>query len=187
MGTVGIESLAPLHIVDNFIYERLNPSAAQVGPAGAAAAKSHKYNLYLNGVPLEHGMPIIRAITTSLSPSSFPTRTMSGSGSRSGGASAHPYDAKHPTWSQVHTVHFEPRHEQADSEAADPSSEACRLTFLDYDLAMTSACKVECSPDISGPFRACFTRGSFSLCARRPISPSNSIQNLAIIFCIASI
>jgi hypothetical protein len=151
VGVVGIESLAPLHIVDNFIYERLNPSAAQSGSSGAAAAKSHKFNLFLNGVPLEHGMPIIRAITTSsAASSSVPTRTMSGSGMKSGGASHHAYDSQHPTWSQIHTIHFEPCADQSKSDASDELSEVGCLSFLDYELAMTSSCKVDCSQDMAG-------------------------------------
>lgn len=177
VGTVGIESLAPLHIVDNFIYERLNLAAAHGGPAGAAAAKSHKFNLFLNGAPLEHSMPIIRAINTSSGPSSFPTRTMSGSGSKSGGASAHAYDAKHPTWSQIHTVHFEPRTDEADDEADAASAEACRLTFLDYAMAISSACRLDCSPDIAGASRqsARCARPLHSYCRRRAVSPSNNL------------
>lgn len=194
IGIVGIESLAPLHLVDNFIYERLNPSAvAQSGPAGAAAAISHKFNLFLNGVALEHGMPIIRAITTSsAASSSVPTRTMSGSGVKSGGASHHAYDSQHPTWSQIHTLHFEPRAEQSGSSASDEFSDACRLSFLDYELAMTSSCNVDCSQDVAGATaarRACATLYSVSdfwgFC-RRIISASNNIQNLSIVCRAAS-
>ena len=157
VGIVGIESLAPLHLVDNFIYERLNPSAAAPsGSAVAAAANSHKFNLFLNGVALEHGMPIIRAITTSsAASSSVPTRTMSGSGVKSGGASHHAYDSQHPTWSQIHTLHFEPRAEQSGSNASDEFSDACRLSFLDYELAMASSCQVDCSQDVAGATAAC--------------------------------
>jgi hypothetical protein len=150
VGVVGIESLAPLHIVDNFIYERLNPSAAHGGPSSAAAAKSHKFNLYLDGAPLEHSMPILRAITTSSTPASFPMRTMSGSGGSSGGASSHPYDAQHPMWSRVHTIHFEPRPDAPESAGGAALAESRRLAFLDYESSMSSACSVECSPDIAG-------------------------------------
>jgi hypothetical protein len=154
VGVVGIESLAPLHIVDNFIYERLNPSATHSGPASAAAAKSHKFNLYLNGTPLEHGMPIMRAIATSSSPSSVPLRTMSGSGAGSGGASAHAYDSQHPMWSQIHTIHFEPRPEQCE-ESSCTLSETRGLVFLDYQPATSSACSVDCSQDIAGSRNTC--------------------------------
>jgi hypothetical protein len=186
VGVVGIESLAPLHIVDNFIYERLNPSAAQGGPASAAAAKSHKFNLYLDGAPLEHGMPILRAITTSSAPSSFPMRTMSGSGGSSGGASSHPYDAQHPMWSKVHTIHFEPRPdapESADAALADTR----RLAFLDYESSMSSACSVDCSPDIAGLPPKCssfFGVSVFHPCSsRRPVSAPNDTQNFTVVFC----
>jgi hypothetical protein len=150
LGVVGIESLAPLHIVDNFIHERLNPSAAASGPASAAAAKSHKFNLYLNGCPLDHSMPIIRAMTVSSGSSSVPTRTMSGSGSKSGGASSHAYDAQHPTWSQIHTIQFEPRTDDSQTDMGVAASETCRLSFLDFESALSSSCNIECSQDIQG-------------------------------------
>jgi hypothetical protein len=167
LGVVGIESLAPLHIVDNFIHERLNPAAA-AGPASAAAAKSHKFNLYLNGCPLDHTMPIIRAIVTSSSSTpAVPTRTMSGSGSKSGGASSHAYDAQHPTWSQIHTIHFEPRPDESPSEMGAAASDDCRLQFLDYASAHSSACSLtECSQDIQGEWCASVCRSLVALTPR---------------------
>ncbi len=149
VGVVGIESLAPLHIVDNFIYERLNPSAAQSGASSAAAAKSHRYNLYLNGAALEHGMPIMRAVAASSAASSVPMRAMSGSGAGSGGASSHAYDSRHPMWSQIHTIHFEARPDQAD-KACEDKTDVRRLVFLDYLPSMSSACSIDCSQDIAG-------------------------------------
>ena len=150
VGVVGIESLAPLHIVDNFIYERLNPSAAQNGPSSAAAAKSRKYNLYLNGCLLEHSMPIIRAINASSSASEIPIRTMSGSGRKSGGAPAHAYDSQHPIWTQIHTIHFEPRAEEAQGDEKEAVPERSRLIFLDYASTMNSACNIDCAQEIAG-------------------------------------
>jgi hypothetical protein len=108
---------------------------------------------------------------------------MSGSGGGSGGVSSHAYDAQHPMWSQIHTIHFEPRPDACD-KANEELSETRRLVFLDYQMSFSSACSIDCSQDIAGAAALPLSLDSraFSFVFRRSLSVTNHTQDFPIIF-----